>query len=130
MNAVPLGELGYIVSGSTPKTHVADYWNGDIPWVTPADLSAHEGIYFHGSPKRITKKGLESCSAKILPPGSILFSSRAPIGHSAVTRIPLCTNQGFKSIVPNKRLHPVYGYFALKFITPLIVAQGRCATFA
>lgn len=130
MKSIPLWELGNIVSGSTPKTHVADYWNGDIPWVTPADLSAQEGIYFHGSPKKITKKGLESCSAKILPPGSILFSSRAPIGHCAVTRMPLCTNQGFKSIVPNKRLHPVYGYFALKFITPVIVAQGRGATFA
>lgn len=130
MNSVPLGELGNIVSGSTPRTHVADYWDGEIPWVTPADLSAHEGIYFQGRPKRITQKGMESCSAKMLPPGSILFSSRAPIGHCAVTRLPLCTNQGFKSIVPNKRLHPVYGYFALKFITPSIIAQGRGATFA
>ena len=66
----------------------------------------------------------------MLPPGSILFSSRAPIGHCALTAYPVCTNQGFKNIVPNKRLDPVYGYFALKFLTPAIVAMGRGATFA
>ncbi len=129
MRAVPLGELGEIVSGSTPKTSVSTYWNGEIPWVTPADLSKQDGIYFRGKPKTITKAGFESCSAPMLPPGSILFSSRAPIGHSAVTVSPLCTNQGFKNIVPSKRLDAVYGFFALKFVTPAIVAKGRGATF-
>lgn len=129
MRTVPLGDLGEIVSGSTPKTNEADYWNGEIPWVTPADLSEHEGIYFRGKPKTITKAGFESCSAPILPPGSILFSSRAPIGHCAVTVSPVCTNQGFKNIVPNKRLDPIYGFFALKFVTPIIIARGRGATF-
>ncbi len=130
MRAVPLSDLGDIVSGSTPKTHIAEYWNGDIPWITPADLSQHNGIYFHGKPKRITKTGFESCSTAMLPPGTILFSSRAPIGHCAVTRYPACTNQGFKNIVPNSKLNPVYGYFALRFVTPSILAKGRGATFA
>lgn len=130
MQTVPLGELGEIVSGSTPKTTVPEFWDGDIPWVTPADLSNHEGIYFRGTPKKITKAGFRSCSTTMLPPGSILFSSRAPIGHCAVTTSPVCTNQGFKSIIPNKKLDPVYGFFALKFITPAIVAKGRGATFA
>jgi type I restriction enzyme, S subunit len=129
MRTVQLGELGEIVSGSTPKTTVPKYWDGDIPWVTPADLSNHEGIYFQGKPKRITKAGYESCSTTMLPPRSILFSSRAPIGHCAVTTYPVCTNQGFKSIIPNKNFDPVYGYFALKFITPTIIAKGRGATF-
>jgi type I restriction enzyme, S subunit len=130
MQTVPLCELGEIVSGSTPKTGVPQFWDGDIPWITPADLSNHEGIYFHGTPKRISKAGFDSCSTAMLPAGSILFSSRAPIGHCALTAYPACTNQGFKNIVPNKRLDPVYGYFALKFLTPAIVAMGRGATFA
>ena len=65
----------------------------------------------------------------MLPAGSILFSSRAPIGHCAVTSFPLCTNQGFKSIIPNERLDAIYGFFTLKFFTPQIEALGRGATF-
>jgi type I restriction enzyme S subunit len=130
MRTVPLGELGEIVSGSTPKTGVPEFWDGDIPWVTPADLSSHEGIYFHGKPKKISKAGFDSCSTAMLPSRSILFSSRAPIGHCAITAYPVCTNQGFKNIIPNERLDPVYGYFALKYMTSAIVAMGRGATFA
>jgi type I restriction enzyme, S subunit len=130
MRTVPLYELGEIVSGSTPKTGVPQFWDGDIPWITPADLSSHEGIYFHGTPKKISRTGFDSCSTAMLPAGSILFSSRAPIGHCALIAYPACTNQGFKNIVPNKRLDPVYGYFAVKFLTPAIVAMGRGATFA
>lgn len=125
-----LSELGEIVSGSTPRTGVREFWNGDIPWVTPADLTSHEGIWFQGNPKGITKAGFDSCSTRMLPRGTILFSSRAPIGHCTVARYPLCTNQGFKSLVPNGRLDSVYGYFALRFSTPSIVARGRGATFA
>ncbi len=130
MQTVSLCELGEVVSGSTPKTGVPEFWQGDIPWITPADLSNHDGIYFRGTPKKISKAGFESCSTAMLPVGSILFSSRAPIGHCAVTVYPVCTNQGFKNIVPNKLLDSVYGYFALKFLTPAIVAMGRGATFA
>lgn len=127
---VPLKELGEIVSGSTPDTSTKAYWDGDIHWITPADLTAHAGIYFIGRLRKITKSGYNSCSTKLLPPGSILFSSRAPIGHCAVTTFPLCTNQGFKSIIPNKKLDSIYGFFALKFFTPKIVALGRGATFS
>lgn len=129
MRSVALGEIGKIVSGATPKTGVSKYWNGQIPWVTPADLSDHDGIFYRGKPKRITQAGLESCSATMLPPNSILFSSRAPIGHCALSAFPVCTNQGFKNIVPNERLDPLYGFFALKFVTPDIIAKGRGATF-
>lgn len=130
-NLKPLGKLGKIVSGSTPKTFVEDYWNGDIPWITPANLTSHQGIYFTGKLRKITQAGYDSCSTTMLPAGSILFSSRAPIGHCAVTAYPLCTNQGFKSIIPNPdELDSVYGFFALKYFTPQIVQQGRGATFA
>ncbi len=127
----PLGELGKLVSGSTPRTTEKEYWGGNIPWITPADLTNHEGIFFKGKLRQITKAGYESCSTTMLPAGSILFSSRAPIGHCAVTAFPLCTNQGFKSIIPDpSRLDSVYGFFALKFFTPQIVSQGRGATFS
>lgn len=127
---VPLGELGEVVSGSTPKTHVAQYWDGDIPWITPADLSKNRDTYFHGRLRKITKAGFNSCSTKMLPTGSIIFSSRAPIGHCAVAAYPLCTNQGFKSLIPNHYLDSIYGYYALRYMTPAIIAIGRGATFA
>src|SRR5260370_21067641 len=128
-NFVPLVELGEIVAGATPNTNFKAYWHGDIPWITPANLTGHTGVYFKGQLKKITQAGYNSCSTKILPPGSILFSSRAPIGHCAVTAFPLCTNQGFKSIIPNTKLDSVYGFFALKFFTPELIALGRGATF-
>jgi len=127
---VPLGELGEVVSGSTPKTHVAEYWDGDIPWITPADLSENRDTYFRNTLRKITKAGYDSCSTRMLPIGSILYSSRAPIGHCAIAAYPLCTNQGFKSVIPNHRLDSVYGYYALRYMTPAIVALGRGATFA
>lgn len=130
VNLVPLGELGEIVSGSTPDTSVQEYWGGDIPWITPADLTDHTGIYFRGKLRKITRAGYDSCSTTLLPEGAIIYSSRAPIGHCAVTTFPICTNQGFKSIIPNEKLNSVYGFFALRFFTPQIVAQGRGATFA
>ena len=127
---IPLGELGEIVTGSTPDSTNKEYWNGDIAWITPADLTNHEGIYFTGKLRKITEAGYKSCSTKLMPAGSIVYSTRAPIGHCAITSFPLCTNQGFKSIVPNKRLDAVYGFFALKFFTPQLEALGRGATFA
>lgn len=126
---VPLYELGEIVSGSTPDTTKKEYWDGDIPWITPADLTGHQGIFFTGDLRKITELGYKSCSTKIIPSGSILFSSRAPIGHCAVTTFPLCTNQGFKNLIPNNKLNPIYGYFALKYFTPQIESLGRGATF-
>ncbi len=125
----PLGELGEIVAGSTPSTHVKEYWDGDIPWITPADLTDYRGVYFTGELRKITKPGYDSCSTRMLPAGSILYSTRAPIGHCVVSAFPLCTNQGFKSIIPNERLNAVYGYYALRFLTPEIIALGRGATF-
>lgn len=92
VNLVPLSELGEIVSGSTPDTSNKIYWGGDIPWITPADLTDHSGIYFRGNLRKITKAGYDSCSTKLLPEGAIIYSSRAPIGHCTVTTFPLCTN--------------------------------------
>ncbi|MFZ3139480.1 restriction endonuclease subunit S [Polaromonas sp.] len=89
-----------IVSGATPKTSAKEYWDGDICWTTPKDLSNLETHYLEDTPRKITKLGLDSCGASILPSGSVLFSSRAPIGHVAINAVPMATNQGFKSFIP------------------------------
>lgn len=97
---VTLGDCCEIVSGATPSTTVKEYWDGRIFWATPKDLSAIEGHFISDTPRKLTESGLASCSATILPPNSVLFSSRAPIGHVAVNTVPMATNQGFKSFVP------------------------------
>ena len=95
-----LADCCEIVSGATPSTSVDDYWDGDICWATPKDLSDLDGHYISDTPRKLTQDGLSSCAATLLPPNSVLFSSRAPIGHVAVNTVPMATNQGFKSFVP------------------------------
>lgn len=95
---LPLGNLATINSGGTPSTENAEFWGGDIPWVTPTDITACKTNYLFHTASQITKKGLHSCSAKLLPAGSILFTSRATVGVSRIAGIPVCTNQGFKSL--------------------------------
>src|SRR3712207_1017210 len=97
---IPLGESCEIVSGATPKSSVPDFWDGDIDWATPADLSVLEGPFIETTSRKLTATGLASCSAKVLPAGSVLLSSRAPIGHVAINTVPMATNQGFKSLIP------------------------------
>jgi type I restriction enzyme S subunit len=89
-----------IVSGATPKTKVAAYWDGDIPWATPKDVSTLEGREIPDTPRKLTPAGLEACGATALPAGSVLFSSRAPIGHVAINTVPMVTNQGFQELHP------------------------------
>ncbi len=109
-----LGEVGEIVSGGTPSTKVAEYWNGKISWITPADLSGYnEKIILQGR-KSISVNGLKNSSARLIPKGSILFSSRAPIGYVVIAGNEVCTNQGFKSIVPNKSILSDYLFYFLK----------------
>ena len=100
---VKLSELGDIVGGATPSTKEPLNYDGDISWITPKDLSTFSERYISKGERSITKKGFESCSCKMLPEGSILFSSRAPIGYVAIAKNELCTNQGFKSVIPNKK---------------------------
>jgi len=109
-----LGEIGEIVSGGTPSTKVTEYWSGNISWITPADLSGYnEKIIFKGR-KSISENGLKHSSARMIPKGSILFSSRAPIGYVVIAGNEVCTNQGFKSIIPNKSILSDYLFYFLK----------------
>lgn len=128
--ALKLGDICEIVSGATPKTAVKAYWDGDIRWATPADLSDLAGPYLDDTPRKITAAGLASCSAKVLPPNSVLLSSRAPIGHVAINSAPMATNQGFKSLVPKEGLADAkFLYHWLKHNKAKIQALGNGATF-
>lgn len=133
MNAWPtfrLDECCEIVSGATPSTAVAAYWDGDINWATPKDLSDLDGALISETPRKITQAGLEACAATLLPPGSVLFSSRAPIGHVAINTKPMATNQGFKSFVPHQeRMHSGYLYHWLRYNRAYLESLGNGATF-
>lgn len=95
---LPLDQLAEITSGGTPSREIGGYWGGDIPWVTPTDITACKTNYLVHTVDRITKSGLLNSSAKVLPAGSILFTSRATVGVSRIAGVPVCTNQGFKSL--------------------------------
>lgn len=129
MKTVPLGEVTEIVSGATPKTGVSDYWGGDVQWATPADLSNLDGAYISTTPRTLTTTGVKSCATTILPAGSILLSSRAPIGHVAINTVPMATNQGFKSLVPREEIDAKYLYHWLKSKTAYLQSLGNGATF-
>lgn len=127
---VPIESCARIVGGATPSTSVSTYWDGDICWATPKDLSDLEGHYIGGTPRKITASGLASCASEILPVGSVLFSSRAPIGHVAVNSVPIATNQGFKSFVPvPEKLDAKFLYHWLRANRGYLQSLGNGATF-
>lgn len=125
-----LGELGNIVGGATPSTKkFENYEGGTIPWITPKDLSGFLERYIAQGERNITEAGLRSCSAQLLPKHSILFSSRAPIGYIAIAACEVCTNQGFKSIIPNNDVDYMFLYYLLKFKKDEIENMGSGTTF-
>ena len=132
MNGWPLVRLEdctQIISGATPRTSVSAYWDGEICWA-PKDLSELDGKYISQTPRKITHAGLESCAATVLPPESVLFSSRAPIGHVAINTVPMATNQGFKNFVPNPdRVHANFLYHWLRCNRSYLESLGNGATF-
>ena len=101
-----------IIAGATPKSGDASYWDGDIPWITPADYTT-EGVYVSAGHKSITQDGLNSCATSLIPEGSIIFSKRAPVGLVAINSNPLCTNQGCLSCVPKDSVDAKYFYYVM-----------------
>ena len=126
-----VGQLGDVVSGGTPTTTHEDYYcNQGIAWITPNDLSGNENKMFisHGE-RDITQSGLDNSSAVLMPKHSVLLSTRAPIGYLAISNNEICTNQGFKSIVPNAGYHGYFIYYLLKRNVSAIAQQGVGTTF-
>lgn len=127
---VKVGDIGEVVGGGTPSTKCSDYYGGDIPWITPKDLSNFRNRYISRGERMISKLGLENSSAKMLPPFSVLFTSRAPIGYIAIAKNELCTNQGFKSIIPDpKKCDALFLYYLLKYKKNDIESIANGSTF-
>jgi type I restriction enzyme S subunit len=124
-----LGEVCQVVSGSTPRTTVPEYWGDEIPWITPDDLSGYTAKTIARGARSITRHGYDSCSTSLVPAGTVLFTSRAPIGYVAIAAEPVCTNQGFKNFVPSEALLSDYLYWFLKYATPDIRKAGSGTTF-
>lgn len=125
-----LSEIGEIIGGGTPLTSKLEYYNGDIPWITPRDLSNHSSMFISKGERSITELGLKNSSAKLMPEGSVLLTSRAPIGYLAISENQVCTNQGFKSIVVNQNLvNNKFVYYLLKSNIDLLIQNASGSTF-
>ena len=123
-----LGEVCTIVSGSTPKTSVTSYWDGNIKWITPAELN-EDTFYIMDSVRHITEEGKEKTGLSYLPAGTVILSSRAPIGKTAIAGCEMCCNQGFKNLICSDAIYNEYLYFFLKSKTDYLNSLGRGATF-
>ena len=125
-----IADLGTVIGGATPSTKKLEYYeNGSIAWITPKDLSTFRGRYIRRGERNITVLGLKSCSTQLLPKNTVLFSSRAPIGYIAIAENELCTNQGFKSVIPNENTDPLFLYYLLKYNKNKIESMGSGTTF-
>lgn len=125
-----LGDVAEIVGGGTPSTKRSEFWDGGIPWLTPKDLSSFDGVYVERGARSITNEGLAASSAKMIPPGSVLYTSRAPIGYVAIARNSIATNQGFKSLVLKDGYVPEFVFYLLKASKSEIESHASGATFA
>ncbi len=124
-----LGEVFKVVGGGTPSTAKTEFWNGNIAWITPADLSNHNDKFISQGKRNISEKGLKNSSARLVPKGTILFSSRAPIGYVAIASNQLCTNQGFKNLIPNKNVSSEFVYYYLLNSKNLAESYASGTTF-
>ena len=124
-----MGAISKVVAGGTPSTQVAANFGGDIPWLTPADLSGFENKHISRGARQLTQRGLDESSATVIPQGSVLFTSRAPIGYVAIAANPLSTNQGFKNFVLEPDMVPSYCYYYLLSATALAQGLASGTTF-
>lgn len=128
-NTVPIGMVFSVANGATPKSGELELWDGDVPWVTPADLGKNRGPGISRGSRSITRKGLNSCGTQLVPVGSIIVSIRAPIGHTAVATEPMCFNQGCRGLIPSTKVLPNFGYWAILALIPTLRAEGQGTTF-
>jgi len=121
--------IAEVIGGGTPKTKKDEYWGGDIPWLTPKDLSGEHPRYVSHGERNITKAGLENSSARIVPAKTVLLTSRAPVGYVAMARNPITTNQGFRSLVVNDDNDPEFVYYLLLNNTDYLKQHAAGSTF-
>src|SRR3989344_6684584 len=127
---VLLEEICKIVSGSTPSTSNPEYWDGTINWVTPAEVIDGNNWYYYKTQRKISDKGLKSCSSELFPKGTVMLTSRAPIGKVAIAGTEMCSNQGFKNLIcDTKQINPEYLYHWLRSKKEFLNSLGHGATF-
>lgn len=125
-----IADIGTVVGGATPSTKKEEnYDGGTIAWITPKDLAGFSGRFISCGERSITEIGLKSCSTQIMPKHTVLFSSRAPIGYIAIASNEVCTNQGFKSVIPNENTDYMFLYYLLKYNKDNIESLGSGTTF-
>jgi type I restriction enzyme S subunit len=117
------------MNGGTPKTGVPEYWDGKHRWITPAEMGKRLSPYVSETERMISDLGLRNSSAQMLPPHSVILSSRAPIGHLVINTEPMATNQGCKGLIPGDQLHHKFLYYYLSSIVDLLNSLGTGATF-
>ena len=117
-----------IIAGATPISTTEGFWDGDIPWVTPADYKTKDH-YVLGGRRNITRAGYDSCGTTLIPTGSILFSKRAPVGTVCINKVPMCTNQGCLSCVPQKEVNSNYFYYTMSIYTEQFELVSAGTTF-
>lgn len=127
---IKLGDVADIIGGGTPDTKNDSYWGGDVPWLTPKDLSGYGSRHISKGERNISYQGLTNSSAKMLPAASVLLTSRAPIGYVAIAKNQLCTNQGFKSLVLKENADSEFFYYLLKNNVDYIQGMSSGSTFA
>ena len=121
-----LNDIGKFIGGGTPNTSVAEYWNGNIQWFTPSELGNQ---YLSKSKKTITEYGLKNSSAKLLPAGALLISTRATIGEVSIAANPCTTNQGFQSLVVNKSENNIFWYYWITNSKHELIRRSSGSTF-
>jgi type I restriction enzyme, S subunit len=124
----PIGDVFKVVNGGTPKTGVASNWDGPHAWITPAEMGNLDTPYISESRRTLTDEGLRT-GAELVPAGSIILSSRAPIGHLIINEIPMAFNQGCKGLIPSPAIDTKYAYYFLLTNVPLLESLGTGATF-
>ena len=124
-----ISDCAEVVCGGTPSTSKSEYWDGNISWITPKDLSNYNSVYISKGSRNISELGLNNSSAKLLPKNTILLTTRAPIGYIAIAKNELSTNQGFKSLIMKNGNIPEFFYYLLKHNIDRIKNLGNGTTF-
>jgi len=122
-----IGDVAHVIGGGTPDTNIEDYWNGNIQWFTPSEIGKEK--YVTESERTLTQNGLDNSSAKILPPNTILLSTRATIGECSIAKQECCTNQGFQSLIANK-VTPEFLYYLIQTKKKDLLSKASGSTFA
>ena len=125
----PLQRWFAIVNGGTPASSEETYWDGDTVWLTPDDLGQNKGAWISAGRRTITEEGVRNSSTRVTPAGSIVLSTRAPIGHLAITGVPAATNQGCRTLVPSSEADSCFAYYALLASRAVLQSLGKGSTF-